>query len=87
MIPAKVFASTVDRVFRNRIYFEDSLIEEEPIVDQVEKWANDNSITLPTGWKVDIARELINNFDRAMRDIPDSLQTQWVSLFETFNRN
>jgi predicted ATP-dependent endonuclease of OLD family len=83
LIPSKTLASFIDRLYRGRTYFGDVHVEGEPIVDQIEKWASENSVTLLLGWKVDVARELINNFDRAMKDVPDDLVAHWVTLFET----
>ncbi len=85
LIPAKTFAAMIDRMYRGKTYFEDILVEGEPIVDQIEKWAGENSVDLQLGWKVDVARELLNNFDRVTKDIPTDLEGHWVSLFETFS--
>lgn len=84
LLPARPLAQTIDRAFRGKTYFEDVIVEGEPIVDQIEKWASENSIELQHGWKVDIAKELINNFDRVLKDVPADLETQWVTIFETF---
>lgn len=86
LIPAKTLAGMIDRIYRGKTYFEDVLIEGEPIVDQIEKWAADNALNLELGWKVDVARELLNNFDRVTRDIPAELEAHWVTLFETFSK-
>lgn len=82
LMPVKPLAQIIDRVFRGRDYFEDIVVEGEPIVDQIEKWASENSIELQYGWKVDIAKELINNFDRVMKDVPANLEVHWIALFE-----
>ena len=42
----------------------------------------DNAITLEHGWKVDAAREMINSFDRVMKDIPAELEQKWEVLFQ-----
>nr|WP_222852179.1 AAA family ATPase [Olivibacter sp. SDN3] len=85
LIPSKPLAQIIDRNFKGRTYFEDVLAKGDPIVNQIEKWANDNTLVLQQGWKVDIARELINTFDRVMKDVPVNLEANWVTLFETFN--
>ncbi|QJD97695.1 AAA family ATPase [Mucilaginibacter robiniae] len=87
LIPVKAVANVVDRMFRGKTYFEDGMVEGEPIVDQIEQWVKENSIVLQQGWKVDVARELLNNFDRVTKDVPAELEAQWVTLFETFSKN
>jgi predicted ATP-dependent endonuclease of OLD family len=83
LIPAEAFVANIDRTYRGRNYFEDSYVKNEPIVDQVEKWAAENGVELEKGWKVEFARVLINNFDKVMKDIPGELEEKWLSLFET----
>lgn len=83
LLPSKTLANFIDRIYRGRTYFEDIYVAGAPIVDQIEKWAKDNAIILEQGWKVDVARELINNFDKTMKDVPGELLNIWSTLFET----
>jgi len=83
LMPSKSFVDNIDRTYRGKTYFDDDFVDGEPIVDQVEKWAKGAGVDLQKGWKVDFARELINNFDRAMKTVPPELEEKWLSLFET----
>ena len=81
LLPAKALIEIVDRTFRGRNYFADFYKADEPIVDQIENWAKGNDITLSNGWKVELARAVINQFDRVMKDIPEELIKKWEKLF------
>jgi len=84
LIPAKSIVDVIDRQFRCDQYFADSYIDAKPIVDQIQLWTTSNSIDLPNGWKVDIARSIQNRFEHVTKDISDDLQKSWEKLFANF---
>lgn len=82
LIPANSLISIIDRQYRSDQYFEDFYQIGEPIVDQIEAWAKKNSIDLGDGWKVEIARNVQNRFDKVMESIPEEMVTNWEKLFK-----
>ncbi|HVU55376.1 MAG TPA: AAA family ATPase [Puia sp.] len=82
LVPAKKLVAIVDRSFKGDKYFEDDYKAGEPIVDQIEQWATNNKITLANGWKVEIAKTAINQFDRTMNGIPPEIEQTWEKLFQ-----
>lgn len=86
LMPAESLISIIDRRYRSDQYFEDVYKKDEPIVDQIEDWAKNNSIDLEDGWKVDIARIAQNRFDSIMKSIPEETCNKWIELFETLTK-
>lgn len=82
LIPANSLISIIDRQYRSEQYFEDFYKVGEPIVDQIEAWAKKNSIDLGDGWKVEIARNVQNRFDKVMESVPEEMVMNWKKLFE-----
>ena len=75
LLPTKKIVETVDRTFRGASYFDEFYKPGEPIVDQIKKWATNNNIELEkNGWKMELARKVINQFDRIMNEIPTELE-------------
>ena len=81
LIPPNSIISLIDRTYRCDNYFEDDYIKGEPIVNQIDKWASENSIQLKNGWKVEIARAIHNRFEKVFDSIDDSLDEKWNKLF------
>lgn len=86
LLPADSLIAIIDRRYRSAKYFEDVYKIDEPIVDQIEDWASNNSIELEYGWKVEIARIAQNRFDNIMKSIPAEIYTKWVDLFKTLTK-
>ncbi|MEK9604537.1 MAG: hypothetical protein VW127_08955 [Flavobacteriaceae bacterium] len=86
LVPADSLISIIDRRYRSDQYFEDVYKKDEPIVDQIEEWAKNNSIELEDGWKVEIARTAQNRFDSIMKSIPEKIYKTWIELFETLTK-
>lgn len=86
LMPANSLVSIIDRRYRSDQYFEDVHKKNEPIVDQIEDWANNNSIALEDGWKVEIARVAQSRFDSIMKSIPEATYKKWIELFETLTK-
>jgi len=81
LIPSLSIIQLIDRMFRGEQYFEDYYKPEIPIVNQIEEWAKKNSISLMDGWKVELARNLQNRFDKAFENIDEKFVEIWVNLF------
>jgi len=81
LIPPKSILQIIDRMYRSDQYFEDYYQKNVPIVNQIEAWANKNSITLNDGWKVEVAKVAQNKFEKIMESVPDNLKQAWVNLF------
>jgi AAA15 family ATPase/GTPase len=81
-IPAKFIITIVDRMFRGRDFFDDKYVEGEPIVDQIEKWAGENSIELELGWKVDLSREVLNRSEKFYQEVSPETAEIWSKLFK-----
>lgn len=82
LIPSELIVNTIDRMFRGKNYFEDVYIKDEPIVDQIELWAKNNSIVLDLGWKVDLSREILNRSEKHFETIGAETEKMWIKLFE-----
>lgn len=82
LIPSSAIISTIDRMYRCDQYFEDYHDSNKPIVDQIEEWAKNNSLTLEDGWKVELARTIQNRFDKHFENIDEKLAKSWKSIFE-----
>jgi predicted ATP-dependent endonuclease of OLD family len=83
LMPVEGIINLVDRKYRSDIFFEDSYIKGEPIVNQIEVWAKKNNILLEDGWKVELARTFQNRFDKSMTQVNDELLNAWKDLFST----
>lgn len=85
LIPYKSVIKEIDRTYRTRDdLFEDVYKENDPIVNQIEDWAESNSINLEEGWKVELARNIQNRFDKVFLDVDENLAKAWERLFNKF---
>lgn len=67
--------------------FEDFLVTGQAIVPQVEAFALKYNIILPKGWKVDVARGVKQQLQKAKTGtVPDEYLKKWETLFDKFNR-
>ncbi len=88
LMPVKTFVETIARTYRGKTYFDENYKPGEPIVDQIEEWATNNDVVLEkNGWKVELARTVINQFDRIMKDVPGELEQKWDQLFQKLLNN
>lgn len=81
LIPVEALISAIDRQYRCDEYFEDYYSPDNPIVNQIEDWAKNNSIQLERGWKVELARTIQNRFDQVMTKVSGNLLASWKKLF------
>lgn len=89
LLPPTLLARQISRLFRDveDEDFEDFLVTGQAIVPQVESFAEKYNIDLPKGWKVDVARGVKQQIQKAKANvIPDEYLTKWETLFNKFNR-
>lgn len=84
LIPSSVIISAIDRMYRCDEYFDDFFQEKLPIVNQIESWADQNSIKLNDGWKVELARTIQNRFDKNFENVETELSESWCKIFDLF---
>lgn len=87
LIPYALLSRGIDRLFMT---VEDETFENvynatNPILSQIESFAQKHSIELKKGWKVELAKlakQALKN--KKVSDIPDEVIIKWVALFEKF---
>jgi AAA ATPase domain len=86
LIPEKLFAEVVDRLERTpETPFADVVKAGEPLVGQVEDWAEKQGVTLPEGWKVEVAKRTKKlALTRGIGACEEAAVAKWVKLFEAF---
>lgn len=89
LLPPKFMIRQISRLFRDveDEDFEDFLVTGQAIVPQVEAFAAKYNITLLKGWKVDVARGVKQQLQKAKTGtVPDEYLKKWEALFDKFNR-
>ena len=89
LIPPALISRQISRLFRDveDEAFEDYLVTGQAIVPQVESFAEKYNVALPKGWKVDVARGVKQQLQKAKPEIvPDEYLQKWERLFNMFNR-
>lgn len=86
LMPAEYLAEELDRMIREaEVRLADVIKSDAPFVGQTEQWAAGEHLTLPQGWKVDLAIRIKKRaLQRGLSDFPPSLVEKWVALFNTF---
>lgn len=72
----------IDKKYRAENDFEDFYTMDKPIVDQIEDWAKTENIILEKGWKVEIARDLQDKFDKNFEKVDEKYIEIWRKLFK-----
>ena len=88
LLPPTLMAGQISRLFRDveDEDFENFLVTGQPLVPQVEAFAEKYNIDLPKGWKVDVARAVKRKIQKTNANIiPDEYLTKWETLFNKFN--
>ena len=62
--------------------FEDFHESQKPIIPQIEKFALDHNVTLPKGWKVDLAKKVKTIMLK--KDFNKEESKTWKKLFDKF---
>lgn len=89
LVPPQLMFRQIDRIFRD---VEDETFEEvytnrKAIVPQIEAFARRHNIPLNKGWKVEVAKGVKQQLQRAnFRTVPDEYIDKWTNLFNSFNR-
>lgn len=82
LIEPEVLIKIIDKKYRAENDFEDFHTSNKPIINQIEDWAKTENIILEKGWKVEIARDLQNKFDKSFNKMDDKYIQIWSKLFE-----
>jgi hypothetical protein len=57
----------------------------EPLIPQVERWAQEHNASLPDAWKVELAKRAKQiALSRGISAFDDAVIQKWVGLFEAF---
>lgn len=83
LLEPETLIKIIDKKFRAENDFEDFYQADKPIVNQIEDWAKNENIILEKGWKVEIARELQNKFDKNFDKVDAKYLEIWSKLFES----
>ena len=89
LLPPNLMIRQVNRLFRDveDEDFEDFFVEGQAIVPQIEAFAAKHKITLPKGWKVDVAKGVKQQLQKAKASaVPSEYSEKWETLFNKFNR-
>jgi predicted ATP-dependent endonuclease of OLD family len=81
LMPSNSLVEIIDRTILASKYFSDFYKVGIPIVDQVIAWAQQVSVSLPDGWKVELARKCINQFERLIQQVDEKHSAVWEQLF------
>lgn len=80
LLPLEILVDSFDRIFKTEDGIEISALnEKEPIVPQLKKFADQNSIELDMGWKVELSKRVKLKFKG---DVPEELEKNWAALFK-----
>lgn len=61
--------------------------KDQPIIDQMENYAKENSIQLPNGWKVDLAKDFQRIFERVIQRLDEPIKANWIGLLNKLTNN
>lgn len=89
LFPFELLAEEIDRMERKpETRLADVVHSGQPFVGQVEAWVDDQGVTLPKFWKVELAKRVKQ---RALAKGIDSFKTEdierWVRIFDAFTKN
>ena len=90
LMPIEELARTFSKQYRRVNSEEDfdySFDKSQPIVNQMEIFAEENGYALTEGWKVDLAKECQKSFDRMLDKTNDDLKNRWIALFDKITNN
>lgn len=82
LMPKENLARLFARVYRSNSGDDFDYIydKKSPIIDQMEDFAKNNSIKLPTGWKVELAKDFQRIFTRAIDNTDSTMKENWIKL-------
>lgn len=85
LLPQSLVADTITRYLRSPSeYFSDVVVSGQPIIPQTEAFAAKHGLTLPAGWKVEIARQIKGRLlkNPGIMDKEQGTIELWKTLFE-----
>jgi len=85
LMPYSLMKKELERILRiddDDIEFDDEYVADAPIIPQIQKFVDDNSITLPKGWKVELAKKVKNLILRPKTEIESKNVDLWIKLFD-----
>lgn len=87
LLPFDILADEIDRLEREPdVRFADVVKQGEPFVGQLERWAQEQGVTLGDHWKVTLSIKVKQRMlTRGLDDIPEDILDRWVKLFEAFS--
>ena len=87
LVPLRFLEKGINKLFNNiddeEEQFEDGYDESKAITPQIEEFAKNNSIELPKGWKVDLAKTTKSQILKS-KEIETETLTLWKKLFDSF---
>lgn len=86
LVPISIVASVLDRYQRNcETEFADVAKDGSPVVGQIEAWAQQQGISLPLGWKVELAKRTKSHLlNKGLAAVPEEQVARWRKLFAAF---
>jgi hypothetical protein len=87
LFPQALVADVVDRWLRAPGEDFGSVVKVgEPIIPQIEAWAQAEAVELATGWKVDLAKLVKKRaLAEGVEKIPEEVRERWIKLFEALD--
>lgn len=87
LIPFDIIADELDRMERDPdVRFADAVQVGQPIVGQIEVWAQAQGVNLDEHWKVPLSIKVKQRMlTRGLSAIPQDVVDRWVGLFEAFS--
>lgn len=87
LIPFDILADELDRMERDpEIRFADVVQVGQPIVGQIEAWAQAQGVKLDEHWKVPLSIKVKQRMlTKGLNAIPQDVVERWVGLFEAFS--
>ncbi|MEO1664995.1 MAG: AAA family ATPase [Chloroflexota bacterium] len=89
IIPQDIMGFVATRQFRGpSLDFEEVMTSDEPIVNQIEKYAMQHSIDLISGWKVHLAKQVKERIIKLSETPKDDAKVEiWKELFSKISEN
>lgn len=89
LIPFDILADELDRMEREPDErFADVVRAGEPVVGQIETWAQAQGVVLDEHWKVDLSIKVKQRIlTRGLNSVPQDVVERWVTLFDAFSPN
>jgi len=87
LLPYYLMKKELRRILHNDyddVEFEDGHVTDKPIMPQIEQFANDKSIALKKGWKVELSKKIKNQLLKPDTKIEDKYVDIWMKLFNHF---